>query len=411
MTFLLWRVEMYKKKLIAVFVLLGAYLNCHQPFQAEIKVANKSAIVSAPNLVDLDRDLKQTALPLLLHKYTPVSPLSLDINLRGIYLLTSFAAGSTTLVVNIPQSDTTLSFTGGTRDQSLELLRDYIRNGGTHHKLLKAYARYSPIDPIAGNPNSLMALMGQADYLIGHLSPFSGCNPCWSAQPIVHQYQTGAYYERAFSHQYDTTTFTLPLRYSYSPDRNWALIIDAPFTYIRNGGASSLVGSLGVGLRYPVNHNWSLTPTVRYGSGGTLDMCTSGSFLLTGLNSVYNLKVGDFVFSLTDYAGYSTSINLWLTGVNFNYHLHNWIFKNGLSVTSCADFILFKRPLHFSAFFIDSCFSRDHLYIKHYDEIGCSIFTSHILPCLNYDCMIIELAYQFGQKNYRGYKFNLAYQF
>lgn len=383
----------------------------YQPYAATVVVDTSSATVHEPNLVDLSRSLKSTSLELLIPVYTPTSPVAIGINLRGIDLLTSFAANSTTLVVEIPQAGITQSFTGSTRDESLNLLRDFIRNGGTKHKLLKAYAKYSPIDPIAGNPTSLMSQMAQSDYALGRLSPLAGCNFCWSSQPIVHQFQAGLDTTRAFSDPFDTTAVSLPLRYSYSPNLEWAFILDAPITFFANGGAYSIVNSIGVGLWLPITQEWSLTPIIRGGAGGSLDLCTSGTFLSSGLTSEYNYKICDYVLSMTNYAGYIFSGNFWLTGVNFNYHLHNYIFKNGLSLTSCEGFTLCDRPINFSLSFVDTCFAKDRLFINHYDEVGFSLFTTNVNPCLDYDCLSIGFAYQFGKKSYKGYRLNLDYQF
>lgn len=386
-------------------------LTAYQPYHATVGVAGASATVGDPNLVDLTRDLRQTTLELLIPFYTPTSPVAIDINLRGIDILTAFASNSTVLTVAIPQANLIETFDGGTRDASLKLFKDYIRDGGRHHKLLKAYARFSPIDPIAGNPNSLMNQMTQADYLLGRLSPFSGCECGWSAQPIVHQFQGGLEAIRGFSKKFDTTMVTLPLRYSYSPNLNWALIVDAPFTYNRNGGASSFFTSLGLGLRWPISHEWSLTPVIRGGAGGSFDLCTAGTFFSAGLTSLYNLKVGDYVVSMTNYAGYMTSTNFWLTGVNFNYDLHNLVFKNGLSLNSCKGFSLWGKQVNFGLTFEDSYFARDKLYIRHFDEVGVSMIVTQLNPCLCYDCLILGFSYQFGQKSYHGYKFHMDYQF
>ena len=347
-----------KYLLTAILLYQGIHLQAHQPYQATVTVGVESGHVSDPNLVDLMRDLKETALELLIPFYTPLSPVSIDINLRGIDTLASFAAGSTTLVVAIPQTGRIETFDGGTRDASLILFKDYIRDGGHHHNLLKAYAKYSPIDPIAGNPNSLLAQMGQSDYLLGRLSPLSGCD-CWSAQPIVHQFQAGSYVGRAFSEGFDTTSITLPLRYSYSPGPfDWALILDAPLTFNANGGAYSVFSSLGVGVRIPLTSMWAVTPIVRFGAGGSLDLCTAGDFLSAGLNSVLNFKVCNHVLSMTNFAGYYSSCNLWLSGVNFNYHLHNYILKNGLTITSCEGIEVCNRPIYYSLYFVDSDFER-----------------------------------------------------
>lgn len=400
-------------KFLSAFVLLccAGKAQAREPYHATILVGPVTATVSAPNLVDLSRELKSTSIESLIPFYTPISPVGIDINLRGILALTAFPANSTTLIVQIPQTGTTQTFTGGTREESIRLFKDFIRDGGKKHELLRAYAKYSPIDPIAGNPNSLLASMAQSDYLLGRLSPLSGCDSCWSAQPIVHQFQAGMDGVRGFSKGFETTTVSLPLRYSYSPDGNLAIIIDAPFTYFRNDGASSLFGSLGVGFRYPINHEWSLTPTLRLGAGGSMDLCTAGCFVSAGIMSVYNYKLFDYVLSMTNYAGYYTSTNCWLTGINFNYRLQNYIFKNGLSFTTCKGFNLCERPLNFCVSFVDSYFTGHRLFIKHYDEVDVSIFTTCLNPYIDYDCLSLGFGYQFGEKGYQGYCLNMAYQF
>lgn len=386
-------------------------LQSRQPYRATILVDDEQATVTAPNLVDLRRDLRTSAIEKLIPIYTPELPASLDINLRGILASGSFAANSTTFVVQFPQLGVTNTFTGGTREESLTLFKDFVRDAGTHGNLLKAYARFSPIDPIAGNPNSLMAQMGQADYLVGHLSPLSGCSCGWSSQPIVNQIQVGLHAGRSFAGGFDATLLTLPLRYSYSPDLDHAFILDAPLTYLRNGGASSLVGSIGIAYRLPILNSWSLTPIVRLGAGGSLDLCTSGSFISGGVTSVFNYKIRNYVFSLTDYVGYISSTNLWLTGINFNYHLHNVILKNGISLTSCELLSICGREVNFSSFFTDSYFARKRLYIRHYDEVGVSLIINHLNPCFKEDCLSIGFSYQFGQHKWKGYFLNFTYQF
>ena len=383
-----------------------------EPFDAVLTVSGESARVSAPNLLDLKRDLRGDSIQALIPIYTPTSPISLLFNLRGIDVISSFAANSTELVVSFPQAGITTSFDGGTRDQSVSLFREFIRDGGSNGgALLKAYAKYSPIDPVAGNPNSLLYQMAANDFELGKLSSLSGCDCGWSAQPIIHQFQVGLRGGRAFSDGFDTTIVKLPLRYSYSPNSNWALIIDAPFSYLRNGGASSIAASIGTGLRLPITSNWSLTSIVRFGTAGTMDLCTSGNFFSTGFLSQFNWKWGSFVLSLSNYAGYFTSTNFWLTGLNFNYHIQTYSLKNGLSLTSCDWLFLCNRPLNWNVNFVDTYFTKGGLFIRHYDEIGVNLITNYINPCLNYDALIFGFTYQFGEKHYRGYMFNLDYQF
>lgn len=140
-----------------LFILIAIGLAAREPFDAVLTVSGVSAKVSAPNLVDLKRDLKGENIEALIPIYTPTSALDLNINLRGINVISSFAANSTELVVSIPEAGISTSFDGGSRDQSIALFKQFIRDGGNKNgALLKAYAKYSPIDPIAGNPNSLL---------------------------------------------------------------------------------------------------------------------------------------------------------------------------------------------------------------------------------------------------------------
>lgn len=388
-------------------------LNARQPYSVSLTVDLFTGSISDPNMVDLINDLKAVNLAVFDPIYVPnVTPLSLNFDLRGLAAIGSFALNSTDLVVTFPNTGATETFSGSTRDESLQLFRQYVHDGGRHHELLKAYAKFSPIDPIAGNPNSLIAQMAQADYLLGKLSPYSGCdNCCWTAQPILHQFQAGLNFGRAFAGGFDTTYIGLPLRYSYSPDRDWAFIIDAPLTYLANGGASSIIGSVGIGFRYPVTLEWSLTPVLRMGTGGSADLCTGADFVSFGVTSIYNYSFCNYVLSMTNYLSYLTSTNFWLTGLNFNYNLHNYVFKNGLSLSSCEGFDFCGKDLNFAISFVDSCFAKDRLYIRHYDEIGVSFFTSGINPCIDYDCLSLGLTYQFGEHSYKALFVNSAYQF
>jgi len=387
------------------------FIEAYEPYHATVVVDGDSAKISAPNLVDLSRELKGESIKELIPSYTPTSELLVDINLRGIDTVGFFAANSTVLVLTIPEANIVEVFDGGTRNASFLLYKDYVRDAGIKSFILRYYAKYSPIDPIAGNPNSLMARMAQSDYMLGRLTPLSGCDCSCAAQPKRHLFQAGLNAERAFSYSFDTTSITVPMRYSYSPSRTWAIILDAPLTYNRNGGASSFYSSLGVAARFPLKNYWAITPIARIGFGGTLDLCTAGTFLSSGLESVVQYKIKNCVFAMTNYAGYYTSTNLWLTGINFNYYLRNWILKNGLSINSCKGMTFCGRTVNLGVSFIDSYFVTDKLYINHYDEVGITLITTGVNPRLDYDCLTFGFSYQFGQQNYKGYSLNFAYQF
>lgn len=406
-----------KKVFLSLFLgclLLGTGLNVYarEPYHVTVVVGPEIAKVSEPNIIDMVRELKTSALEEVLPFYTPVTPVLFDFNLRGIDAIASYAANSTTLNVQIPQLGINESFSGATRDDSLDLFRDFLKNNGNNNqKILKNYAKLTAIDPIAGNPNSLMSQMAQSDYSFGRLSPLAGCSCCWSSQPIVHQFQLGLNTGRAFADEFDTTLISLPLRYSYSPCLNWAFILDAPMTLIKNGGAYSVFSSLGFGFRIPIIRDWSLTPTLRAGVGGSADLTTGGAFVSAGLTSNFGYPISNYVLTMTNYAGYFSSTPLHLGGINFDYHLHNYIFKNGVVFTTCNGFEFYNRLINFNMTFTDTVLEGDPLFIEHYDEVGVALIINGINPYLDYDCLSLGISYQFGQEGYKGYYMNLLYQF
>lgn len=400
--------------LLLVIVSISVTLQAHQPYSAEIIVPPKTADVDASSIVNLIQDLKEAALVQIVPVYVPeVTPVLFNINLRGILASASFAMNSTTLNVVIPQVGIVTSFTGATRDESYKLFRDFLHVDIFKNKnFLKANAKFSPIDPMAGNPNSLMFQMAQADYLLGRLTPLNGCHCFQGTQPIVHQFQAGLTVGRTFAKEFDTTIFTVPLRYSYSPCDSSAFIIDAPITLLKNGGAYSVVGSAGIGWQQFFTSKWSLTPIFRVGAGESLDLTTGGAFLSYGIVSNWNfLTSQNYVLSLTNSCSYCSSFPIHWGGVTFNYRVYDWIFRNGLVFHTCEGYCFRGRPLNFSLTFVDSVLSGSSLYMMHYDEVGINLIANHIFPCLEYDCLSVGFSYQFGAKNFKGYLANLVYQF
>jgi hypothetical protein len=397
-------------------ILFSNTLEARNPYHATVTVDGFSTKFSESTILNLIRDLETHSIQRRIAIYTTNLSANFDLNLRGLEAAAAFAANSTTLTVTIPQAGITQSFTGSTREESLKLFDQFYKNDRASGKRKRrAYAKFTPIDPIAGNPNSLMGLMSQADYLLGRLSPLSGCSPCWTAQPIRHQFQAGFNTGRAFADQFDTSIYTLPLRYSYSPLGSWALVLDTPATVLINGRAISLNTSLGAGFRIPIVksavYDWSVTPVTRFGLGIAIDLSTGGSFISTGAVSTFNCKIRDYVLTMTNYASYLTSTALHAGGINFDYHLYNFIFKNGLTLTTCKGIELLGKSLNFSLSYENSAFTGSSLFIEHYNEIGIAIITTHVNPHLCYDCLSLGATYQFGQRSYKGYTLDLAYQF
>jgi hypothetical protein len=66
---------------------------------------------------------------------------------------------------------------------------------------------------------------------------------------------------------------------------------------------------------------------------------------------------------------------------------------------------------NFNLFFEDTAFTKDRLYMMHYDEVGASLIITGLNRRLCWDSMILGFSYQFGERDYEGYRFNFLYQF
>lgn len=384
---------------IFLLAIMAGLLEAHRPYTAYVFVDEAKERVTATNLVDLQRELSFKALAKAFPGYHPDDAVAMEIDLRGIRAAAVFEKNSTTLLVSIPDADLFEIFTAATRDGSLALFKDYLKEAGRHHRLLKAYARFSPIDPMGGNPTSLMAVMAQRDFLLG--------GSCFSCCP---SFLLGGYLTRAFSHGFDTTTVTLPLSYRQTLPYKSTLFCELPVTFQENGGAYSLFGSLALALAFPlVENRWQLMALSRLGAGGSMDLACAGNFASFGVKSEYTCPARRMDIILTNYAGYFSSTNFWLSGINCNYHLHNWIFKNGLTLALGEGINLCAKELFLSAFVVDTVFSKDPLYVRHYDEVGgslalCRCFTGA-------DRLSLRLSYFFGEKSFKGYSLYFTYEF
>ena len=123
--------------------------------------------------------------------YIPgVSAVSALIDLRGVGGLMAYAANSSELVLAVPSAGFQRTFDGGNRDASEEELQAWLDGNGDQSTtgsqgalttLLQQFVAASPVDPVAGNPNSLQSRMFDRDLGLGTLGPFMGDFPDASA--------------------------------------------------------------------------------------------------------------------------------------------------------------------------------------------------------------------------------------
>ena len=73
-------------------------------------------------------------------------------------------------------------------------------------------------------------------------------------------------------------------------ESNAAVLIDLPVNWVRNGESDSLSGSLGIGVRLPVTDWWSITPAIRAGVAGSVDLGAAAVIYSGSVTSDTNSK-------------------------------------------------------------------------------------------------------------------------
>lgn len=201
------------------------------------------------------------------------------------------------------------------------------------------------VDPVAGNPNSLMAQMGKADFNFG--TDFGGGNAKASSKPESDKNSIGVglRFGRYAGDDYDQDTYTIPLSYThrFSSNPNKQLLFDMPITYCNVEGSKGYSTSLGLGLRYPILENWTITPAVRAGAVGSVDMGSAAILYSASLVSNLNIYVGDFIFTLGNMATYFKSESIDADDYSVDYDLQNTMTKNGVGFEGPLGLALFDQ--------------------------------------------------------------------
>jgi hypothetical protein len=373
---------------------------------------------SASTITDLIQLLQTQNLQSVVSAYTSTSAASAIMNIRGLGALASFPANSTTLNFSVPSAGVNVSFTGATRNDSEQQLLDFLtKNGGSlQTKILQQAVANSPVDPVAGNPGSLQNNMAAADYAIatgiglnGLAGPAIGPNGTLLQQPNL--VTLGGDVGVLNAGGYTSTVVTLPLRYTIAfADPRWALTFDMPLTYVNTQGDASFFGSLGAALRIPLLTNWYLTPTVRFGGAGSVDLGAAALEYSGGMTSRYDIFYHDLMITVGDGVNVVKTAGLSIGDVHVNYDLTNELWNNGIQAEGSLPWTMFGNPTSWQGYLVDTYVSGSKVYVNHYDEIGFTVGTRHGMNSQDWNSFRLGAGVAFGS-HFNAYKAGFTYRF
>lgn len=343
---------------------------------------------------------------------------------RGLDVTMAFGNNNGTLVFSAPQAGITQSFTprstfqasiAAQRADAIQQLKDYLKtNKGALKKLLSALSRYSPIDPLAGNPDSLFGQRMKNDFSYGFTNKVSQIWGCSTSAfnftndapiQVASNGGTSDIFADAQARAADlqaqneigigvmgastkakvaasggqpggtlaTTSLSLPLSYTakLDSDPRKKIRLDLPLTYIDSAGATSY--SLGIGLAYthPLSDEWSLTPAIGVGATGSQDLGAAGGVGSFSLTSAYTWRFDSVALSMGNSIGQYKSLGLKIGSVEAAADVKNTVYTNGFLLSGPNSLISKNLVMEYSL--IDTRIKGDVVYSDSSDEIGVAL--------------------------------------
>lgn len=171
--------------------------------------------------------------------------------------------------------------------------------------------------------------------------------------------------------------YSVPLTYTVRPDLDprRVLTLRLPITVTSNPQGDHTHVGAGLDYRFPINDEWSITPSFLYTrvESDEYGVGKSGDLYNTGLTSVYNLEMQSGTLSIGNMLGYiSTSgMNASVTGGRTSQN--NWVARNGLMYSTPVT--LAEKRLGMQVSLINTHYWGDPIYNDDYNELGVTLGT------------------------------------
>lgn len=308
------------------------------------------------------------------------SAASFLLDFRGLPLQLSFLAGDATLTLNVPDLGIHEHFNGATRPESVDLFVKWMKQNqdGNLDRLMTALAGVSPVDPVAGNPASLMSQM--IDDVAGESMFFdSGAVNGYTdgGRDDENRIGLGIDYTRFETDRGAQNQTRIPIsymvRFDGNPDRQ--LLLKLPISYQEVDGAKTYTLPFSAVLRWPVNPNWTLTPALSYGITGSEELGSGGTLYSAFLTSSYRMEFERFDLTLGNMLGRTEALETDIGDYSFEPDLKNTVFRNGVLFSLPTSFLGEGNRMEF--FLVNTTMTGSKLYVDQFNVVGMSFGPGH----------------------------------
>lgn len=358
---------------ITLFLSTGAFAGV---FDLYIESEGQTFTDSFTSVQDMIDNIDTDRIKENLSNYTDNSAAFLNLGFRGLPIYLEFVENSTTLKLLIPSIGVERTFTGTDRDDTADLLEDWFKSDGDDAitDLMQALIAKTPVDPVAGNPHSLMDNM--VDTMFNSASDPTDnieLNAELAGETDIrgNLITLAARFEKLTRDGYDSNKYTLPLAYTVRFDKSQNFLkIDLPLTMVDLEGSESYSTGLGFSLGLQINNNWRITPNISYGVSGSVDLGAVGQMGAGAVTSSYRFKKSKYTFSIDNMVGYFKTFPVNIDEYSIDAEIENTSLKNGLSVNIPVG--NYSVPTSLELFIKDTRHFGSELFIDQYNEIGLS---------------------------------------
>ncbi|CAN5221880.1 hypothetical protein BH11PSE2_BH11PSE2_15670 [soil metagenome] len=319
--------------------------------------------------------------------YTNVTAFTAFFDFRGLEIVGSYAANSTTFrvqIASVPGSDCdnaalgiglnqpcTFDYFGPSRDIAYADFQDDLEDLDDPRiaaLFMRALAKSSPIDPLAGNPDSIQGSLVRRSLDLSAPDVALYRDTLGADEPWL----IGLAYNNASSGRFEGDHWTGRAQRSFRlfEGNRGRLKIDLPFNVSVYNDAikADLVGSVGYEF-VAINDRWTLEPRVSYGGVFSEDLFSAGQMMSASLSSRYRFDgVGRGHFILGNMVGYTKTLPT--AGVDPD--ITNTVFRNGLAYELPMKMQMGGRAMSLRGSYTHTNFAGDDLYMNAYDEVALS---------------------------------------
>lgn len=330
--------------------------------------------------------------------YDATQAVAASLDLRGLASTASFDAFSSTLRLQVPGAGIDVSFDGATREEARAKLEAWLEGDSNDALaperaatlLVQALVANSPVDPVAGNPNSLQSRMFGADWALGTRGAV-GSYGDGGILPVGFRMLTGGGYTAADG--FDVYSIDVPLQFRAGLGERFAVLVDVPLSATTVSGAWSGLGSAGLGLRVMPTPWWALTPAARIGAVGSPDVGGAAILYSGTLTSEVAIPFGPLALGIANMGGVASSVDgVDFAGYALDYALTNYVVRNGGFLEGDLGSDLLGTGIGWRIGASDVRFFGDDLYMDDYQEIAAGLGAG--LPLFG---VRLELAYLTGR--------------